>query len=71
MSLPGESGMTKSFDCLGYGIAPVDILMRLDNYPEAGSKVDSRHTIIQGGRTAAPTLKQVQSFLKKGYRLYA
>jgi len=37
------------FDCLGLGIAPVDILMQLKDYPEAGGKADALRTTIQGG----------------------
>jgi len=36
-------------DCLGLGIAPADILMRLARYPKPGAKVDAIETTIQGG----------------------
>jgi sulfofructose kinase len=36
-------------DCLGLGIAPADILMRLARYPKPGAKVDAIETVIQGG----------------------
>lgn len=41
--------MAKLFDCLGLGIAPVDILMQLKKYPKAGGKADAEQTTIQGG----------------------
>ncbi len=41
--------MAKVFDCLGLGIAPVDILMQLKDYPKAGGKADAEKTTIQGG----------------------
>lgn len=54
--------MTKVYDCLGLGIAPVDILMQLKNYPEAGGKADAEKTTIQGGGpipTAMVTLSRL------------
>jgi len=41
--------LAKVFDCLGLGIAPVDILMQLKGYPTAGGKADAEKTTIQGG----------------------
>jgi ribokinase len=37
------------FDCFGLGIAPADILMQIDKYPEAGVKIDARSIVVQGG----------------------
>ncbi|MCP4704841.1 MAG: hypothetical protein GY865_09550 [candidate division Zixibacteria bacterium] len=54
--------MTKLFDCLGLGIAPVDILMQLKDYPKAGGKADAEKTTIQGGGpipTAMVTLSRL------------
>jgi len=36
-------------DCLGLGIAPLDILLTVPRFPKAGHKIDSTHLIIQGG----------------------
>ncbi len=41
--------MSRHVDCLGFGIAPADILMQVENYPQAGAKVDALSTTIQGG----------------------
>ncbi len=54
--------MAKIFDCLGLGIAPVDILMQLKDYPQAGGKADAEKTTIQGGGpipTAMVTLSRL------------
>ncbi len=54
--------MAKVFDCLGLGIAPVDILMQLKEYPKAGGKADAEKTTIQGGGpipTAMVTLSRL------------
>ncbi|PKK82234.1 MAG: hypothetical protein CVT49_14770 [candidate division Zixibacteria bacterium HGW-Zixibacteria-1] len=41
--------MNKVLDCLGLGIAPVDLLMQVGRYPNPGAKVDAEGTTIQGG----------------------
>jgi ribokinase len=41
--------LAKRFDCLGLGIAPVDILMQVENYPRPGTKIDATSVIVQGG----------------------
>ncbi len=41
--------MAKRFDCLGLGIAPADILMQIEKYPEPGAKIDAVGLTIQGG----------------------
>ncbi len=54
--------MAKVFDCLGLGIALVDILMQLKDYPRAGGKADAERTTIQGGGpipTAMVTLSRL------------
>ncbi len=54
--------MAEIYDCLGLGIAPVDILMQLKDYPQAGGKADAEQTTIQGGGpipTAMVTLSRL------------
>lgn len=41
--------MAKKLDCLGLGIAPVDILMEINKYPKPGYKIDSTDMTVQGG----------------------
>lgn len=41
--------MAESFDCIGLGIAPADILMQIDKFPRPGAKIDALETVIQGG----------------------
>jgi len=41
--------LKKSYDCLGFGIAPADILMQIDRYPRAGEKINATDAIVQGG----------------------
>ena len=41
--------MAKTFDCLGLGIAPADVLMQVGKYPKPGDKIDAENLIIQGG----------------------
>lgn len=38
-----------TIDCLGLGIAPLDILFTVPYYPKAGHKIDATNLIIQGG----------------------
>jgi sulfofructose kinase len=41
--------LSKIFDCLGFGIAPADILMEIEKFPKAGVKIDATDLTIQGG----------------------
>lgn len=41
--------MAKWLDCLGLGIAPVDILYQVERFPKPGSKIDALNMTIQGG----------------------
>ncbi len=41
--------MPESYDCLGLGIAPADILMQIEKFPRPGMKIDALETVIQGG----------------------
>lgn len=41
--------MAKPLDCLGLGIAPVDILYQVERFPKPGSKIDAPSLTIQGG----------------------
>jgi len=41
--------LSKKLDCLGLGIAPVDLLMGIDKYPPPGAKIDASNLTIQGG----------------------
>ncbi len=41
--------MNRKFDCLGLGIAPADLLMGIDKYPDPGQKVDATQMVMQGG----------------------
>ncbi len=38
-----------SIDCLGLGIAPVDILYQIGKFPKPGAKIDALDITIQGG----------------------
>jgi len=49
MPPPGELSLPESVDCLGLGIAPADILMRIREFPRPGKKIDALETVIQGG----------------------
>jgi len=41
--------LADSFDCLGLGIAPADVLMQVTKYPKQGDKIDAEKLTIQGG----------------------
>ena len=41
--------MSKGLDCLGLGIAPLDLLMQIEKYPAPGTKIDAANMTIQGG----------------------
>ncbi len=41
--------MAKRLDCLGLGIAPVDILFQVETFPKPGAKIDASSLTIQGG----------------------
>jgi len=41
--------LAKILDCLGLGIAPVDILYQVDKFPIPGAKIDAVSLTIQGG----------------------
>lgn len=41
--------MIRELDCLGLGIAPIDLLMEIECYPKPGSKIDATGLTIQGG----------------------
>ncbi|MCX6826682.1 MAG: PfkB family carbohydrate kinase [candidate division Zixibacteria bacterium] len=41
--------MDKVIDCLGLGIAPIDILLQIPRYPQPGNKIDALNITIQGG----------------------
>jgi|WetSurMetagenome_2_1015567.scaffolds.fasta_scaffold144555_1 sulfofructose kinase len=49
MAHRGESSLTKTYDCLGLGIAPLDILLQINKYPNPGAKIDSDLITVQGG----------------------
>ncbi|MEW5925433.1 MAG: PfkB family carbohydrate kinase [Candidatus Zixiibacteriota bacterium] len=36
-------------DCLGLGIAPLDLLLQIEKYPAPGAKIDAANMTIQGG----------------------
>ncbi len=41
--------MAKRLDCLGLGIAPVDVLYQVERFPKPGCKIDALSLTIQGG----------------------
>jgi sulfofructose kinase len=41
--------LAKILDCLGLGIAPADILMQIEKYPQPGYKIDATDLTVQGG----------------------
>lgn len=43
------SSHRRTVDCLGLGIAPLDILFTVPHFPKAGRKIDAVGLIIQGG----------------------
>ncbi|SYZ74719.1 putative Uncharacterized sugar kinase YihV [Candidatus Zixiibacteriota bacterium] len=61
-ALPEGSKLKVSFDCLGLGIAPIDILYQIGAFPKPGSKIDALDITIQGGGpipTAMVTLSRL------------
>lgn len=44
-----KSRSSKTVDCLGMGIVPLDLLFTVDRYPEAGKKIDGSSLCVQGG----------------------
>ncbi len=54
--------MTKRCDCLGFGIAPADLIMQIKSFPEPGAKIDCTDLVVQGGGpipTAMVTLSRL------------
>ncbi|MBK7142806.1 MAG: hypothetical protein IPH75_12080 [bacterium] len=47
---------SKTIDCLGLGIIPLDLLFTVPYYPEAGGKIDATSVIVQGGGPVPNTL---------------
>jgi sulfofructose kinase len=45
----GGLNLNKVYDCLGLGIAPLDILLQINKYPIPGAKIDSDLITVQGG----------------------
>ncbi|MEW6051915.1 MAG: PfkB family carbohydrate kinase [Candidatus Zixiibacteriota bacterium] len=46
----------KKLDCLGLGIMPLDVLLSVPHYPNAGGKIDATDIIVQGGGPVANAL---------------
>ena len=44
-----NSRQSSRIDCLGLGIAPLDLLFEVDRYPRAGTKINGCGLTVQGG----------------------
>jgi ribokinase len=52
----------KEFDCLGFGVCPLDYLLLLKSYPQLDEKIEAKEVSIQGGGpvpTAMATLAKL------------
>jgi ribokinase len=54
----------KEFDCLGFGVCPLDYLLLLKSYPQLDEKIEAKEVSIQGGGpvpTAMATLAKLEA----------
>lgn len=57
--------MTERCDCLGFGIAPADLIMQIKSFPRPGAKIDCTGLVIQGG---GPIPTAMAALARLGFR---
>lgn len=57
--------MPNKIDCLGFGIAPADVIMQIKSFPKPGDKINSTELIVQGG---GPVPTAMVALAKLGFK---